>query len=51
MNDGAKIILGPVYAEAANAAGIAAARKGVNVLAFSNNLDRGRQRLRAGANL
>jgi len=37
VNDGAKIILGPLYAEAANAAGVAAAAKGVNVLAFSNN--------------
>jgi len=37
VNDGAKIILGPVFAEAANAAGIAAARRNVNVLAFSNN--------------
>ncbi len=37
VNDGARIILGPVYAEAANAAGVAAAQKGVNVLAFSNN--------------
>ncbi|OIQ39456.1 MAG: penicillin-binding protein activator [Roseobacter sp. MedPE-SWde] len=36
VNAGARIILGPVYAEAANAAGIAAAQKGVNVLAFSN---------------
>jgi len=35
--DGAKIILGPVYGEAANAAGVAAAKGGVNVLAFSNN--------------
>ena len=35
--DGAKIILGPVFGEAANAAGIAAAQKGVNVLTFSNN--------------
>ncbi|MGJ8546412.1 MAG: penicillin-binding protein activator [Sulfitobacter sp.] len=35
--DGAKIILGPVYGEAANAAGVAAAPSGVNVLAFSNN--------------
>ena len=34
---GARIILGPVYAEAANAAGVAARSKGVNVLAFSNN--------------
>lgn len=37
LNDGARIILGPVYAEAANAAGIAARQRGVNVLAFSNN--------------
>jgi hypothetical protein len=35
--DGAKIILGPVYGEAANAAGVAAASAGVNVLSFSNN--------------
>lgn len=35
--EGAKIILGPVYAEAANAAGVAAASSGVNVLSFSNN--------------
>jgi len=37
VNDGAKIILGPVYAEAANAAGVAVADDNVNVLAFSNN--------------
>ncbi|WP_102225029.1 penicillin-binding protein activator [Acidimangrovimonas sediminis] len=37
VDDGAKIILGPVYAAAANAAGVAAAKRGVNVLAFSNN--------------
>ncbi|WP_373353965.1 penicillin-binding protein activator [Pseudoroseicyclus sp. CXY001] len=37
INDGAKIILGPLYAESANAAGVAAASSGVNVLAFSNN--------------
>jgi Periplasmic binding protein len=37
--EGAKIILGPVYAEAANAAGNAVARDGVNVLSFSNNTD------------
>lgn len=36
-NDGAKIILGPLYAEAANAAGVAVAGRGLNVLAFSNN--------------
>ncbi|WP_334061100.1 penicillin-binding protein activator [Limimaricola cinnabarinus] len=35
--EGAQIILGPLYAEAANAAGVAAADAGVNVLAFSNN--------------
>lgn len=37
INDGAKIILGPLFAEAANAAGVAAAPANVNVLAFSNN--------------
>lgn len=37
ISDGAKIILGPVYGEAANAAGVAAASQGVNVLSFSNN--------------
>jgi len=37
VNDGAKIILGPVYAQAANAAGVVAASRGINVLAFSNN--------------
>lgn len=37
INDGAQIIIGPLYAEAANAAGLAAAPAGVNVLAFSNN--------------
>ncbi len=35
--DGAGIILGPLYGEAANAAGVAVAGSGVNVLAFSNN--------------
>lgn len=35
--EGAKIILGPVYAGNANAAGLAARQGGVNVLAFSNN--------------
>lgn len=39
VNDGAKIILGPVYAAAANAAGTAVAARGVNVLSFSNNTD------------
>ncbi len=37
INDGARIILGPVYAEAANAVGIVAAKRNINVLAFSNN--------------
>ncbi len=37
INDGAQIILGPVYAEAANAAGVAAAASNINVLSFSNN--------------
>ena len=37
VREGAKIILGPVYGEAANAAGIAVRPQGVNVLSFSNN--------------
>lgn len=37
VSDGAKIILGPVYAEAANAVGVAVAGQNVNVLSFSNN--------------
>jgi hypothetical protein len=37
VNEGAKIIIGPVFAESANAAGRAVASKGVNVLSFSNN--------------
>lgn len=37
IRDGARIIIGPLYAEAANAAGVAAAARGINVLAFSNN--------------
>lgn len=39
VNEGAKIILGPLYAESANAAGVAVAASGVNVLSFSNNPD------------
>ena len=39
LNDGAKIILGPVYAGNANAAGTVAAASNINVLAFSNNTD------------
>ncbi len=35
--DGAKIIVGPLRAEEANAAGVAVAASGVNVLSFSNN--------------
>lgn len=37
VNDGAKIILGPLFGEAANAAGVAVADDNVNVMAFSNN--------------
>jgi ABC-type branched-subunit amino acid transport system substrate-binding protein len=39
MDEGAKIILGPVYAQEANAVGSVAAGRGVNVLTFSNNID------------
>ncbi|WP_166416998.1 penicillin-binding protein activator [Cochlodiniinecator piscidefendens] len=39
VNDGAKIILGPVFADAANAAGVAVANRNINVLAFSNNTE------------
>lgn len=35
--EGAAVILGPLYAEEANAAGVAVAGTGVSVLAFSNN--------------
>ena len=38
-NDGAKIILGPVYADQANAVGKAVAGRGINVLSFSNNTE------------
>jgi hypothetical protein len=37
VDEGAKIILGPVFGEAANAAATAVAAKNVNVLSFSNN--------------
>lgn len=37
VNDGAQIILGPVYAEAANAVGLAVRGRSINVLSFSNN--------------
>lgn len=36
-SEGAKIIVGPLFAGAANAAGTAVARKNINVLSFSNN--------------
>lgn len=39
IDEGARIILGPVFAQEANAAGVVAAARGVNVLAFSNNPD------------
>lgn len=37
VNEGAKIIIGPLYAQSANAVGNAVASRNVNVLAFSNN--------------
>lgn len=37
VDDGAKVIVGPLYGEAANAAGLAVADENVNVLSFSNN--------------
>lgn len=36
-NNGAQIIVGPLFSEAANAAGIAVAGQDINVLSFSNN--------------
>jgi ABC-type branched-subunit amino acid transport system substrate-binding protein len=39
VDEGALIILGPVFAQEANAAGLAVASRGVNVLSFSNNPD------------
>ena len=39
VNEGAQVILGPVFAQEANAAGVAVAGRGVNVLSFSNNPD------------
>ncbi|MFV2002000.1 MAG: penicillin-binding protein activator [Paracoccaceae bacterium] len=38
VNEGAKIILGPVFAQSANAAGRAVANRNVNILSFSNNV-------------
>ncbi|WP_146586391.1 penicillin-binding protein activator [Puniceibacterium confluentis] len=37
VDEGAKIILGPLFGESANAAAVAVADEGVNVLSFSNN--------------
>lgn len=37
VDDGARVILGPVFASSARAAGEAVAASGVNVLSFSNN--------------
>ncbi len=39
VNDGAKIILGPVFADSANAAGVAIRDRNVNLLTFSNNVE------------
>ena len=39
VNDGAKIILGPLFAESANAVGNAVSPHNVNVLSFSNNAE------------
>ncbi len=39
VNEGARIILGPVYAQSANAVGLALDDRNINVLAFSNNTD------------
>ncbi|QRZ13983.1 penicillin-binding protein activator [Paracoccus methylovorus] len=39
VGEGAKIILGPLFADSANAVGNAMAPQGVNVLSFSNNTD------------
>ena len=39
VGEGAKIILGPVYAQAANAAGLAVLNQNINVLSFSNNVN------------
>ena len=37
INEGAQVFVGPLFAESANAAGQVAARRGINVLTFSNN--------------
>jgi len=38
-DEGAQVILGPVFAQEANAAGVGVAGRGLNVLSFSNNPD------------
>lgn len=38
-SEGAKVIVGPLFAAAANAAGTTVASQGINVLSFSNNPD------------
>jgi len=37
VNDGARIIIGPLHASSANAVAVATANRNINVLAFSNN--------------
>lgn len=37
VDDGAKILIGPLFAQAANAAGVAVSGRNVNVLSLSNN--------------
>ncbi|WP_372570804.1 penicillin-binding protein activator [Ruegeria jejuensis] len=37
VDEGAKIIIGPVYSQAVNAAGLSVLNKNINVLSFSNN--------------
>lgn len=37
--EGARVILGPLFAQEANAAGVAVSATGVNVMSFSNNTD------------
>lgn len=39
VDEGALIILGPVFAQEANAVGVAVAPRNINVLSFSNNTD------------
>lgn len=43
VDEGAGIILGPVYASTAKAAGAAVSGRGINVLAFTNNPDAARR--------